>query len=211
VYASLSAAKQQTDPTELALGYFSMAFPLMFAGRDAEAEPHYERAIELADRIGDAMLQTRFLAYAAICQRRLGRIGETRAIADKVLALATKQGLYDYVGVAYANLCWVAFRLGTDPRALAEQALDAWKRLPPGYPYPLQWLARIPLAAQLSRTGRTSEAFEHWRALLEPTQYALPEQLNDAIVLEFERGDDPSQSRDALANLELLSHKFALL
>jgi len=211
VHASLRAAEQQTDPTELALAHFSTAFPLMFAGRDVEAEPHYAKAIELAERVGDVMLQARFLSYAAICQRRLGRTSETRAFAQRALDIAEKQRLYDYVGVAHANLCWVAFRCGDDAEAPAAQALGAWKNLPPGYPYPLQWLARIPLAVQLFRRGRTSEALQHWRFLLAPTQYALPERLSDVILGGLDREAEPSRLHETLVSLERLSHNFALL
>jgi hypothetical protein len=211
VSASLHAAEQQTDPNELALAHFSLAFPLMFAGRDAEAEPHYAKAIALAERVGDAMLQARFLSYAAICQRRLGRAEETRAIAEQTLDIAEKQGLYDYAGVAHANLCWVALRSDSDVEGPASRALNAWQRLPPGYPYPLQWLARIPLAVQLSRTGRNLEALEQWRVLLEPTQHALPDALNDAIRAALKCSEEPALLLDTLTSLELLSHKFALL
>ena len=102
-------------------------------------------------------------------------------MAEQALEIAEKQGLNDYIGVAKANLCWVAFRQGGEVEAPAAEALAAWARLPAGYTYPLQWLARIPLAAHLATIGRLNDALAHWELLLDPAQYLLPTALNETI------------------------------
>jgi hypothetical protein len=45
----------------------------------------------------------------------------------------------------------------------------------------LQWLARIPLAADLTVRGRVDEALAQWELLIDPTQCALPDELDQAI------------------------------
>jgi hypothetical protein len=126
-------------------------------------------------------LQARFLAYNAMLHRRLGRASETRIISERVLEIAQKQGFDDYIGVALALLCWVALREGGDVEVRATEALAAWGRLPAGYTYPLQWLARIPLAAQLTSSGRLDDAVAQWQLLLDPAQCLLPDRLDGAI------------------------------
>lgn len=181
VRASLRAAEQQEDERERALAHFTVAFPAMFAGRDSEAEPHYQQAIAGAERVGDMALQARFLSYYAILLRRLGRVDETRVTAERVHEIARKQGFNDYLGVAHAHLSWVALRERRDVEPSATEALSAWARLPPSYKYPMQWLARVPLAADLAAQGRVDEALAQWELLIDPIQCALPDELDQAI------------------------------
>jgi eukaryotic-like serine/threonine-protein kinase len=181
VHASLRAAEQQGDARERALAHFYIAFPLMFAGRDDEAEPHYRSAIAGAERVGDMALQARFLSYYAILLRRLDRVDETRVTAQRVREIAEKHSFDDYLGVALAHLSWVALRERREVEATAAEALAAWARLPASYKYPLQWLARIPLAADLTARGLADEALTHWELLLDPLQSALPDELDAAI------------------------------
>jgi hypothetical protein len=201
VHASLRAAEQQSDARERALAHFTVAFPLMFAGRDAEAEPHYRQAIAGAERVGDMALQARFLSYYAILLRRLGRVDETRATSQRVHDIASKQGFNDYLGVAHAHLSWVALRERRDAEPLAGEALAAWSRLPASYKYPLQWLARIPLAAYLTEQGRIDEALAQWELLIDPAQSALPDELDEAIRAALLRRATPGDGVTRLAEL----------
>jgi hypothetical protein len=141
--------------------------------------------LEGSGRIGDAILETRFLTYYTILHRRLGRVEETRAAAQRALSLAEKGRMFDYVGVSKANLCWVAWIEGRHDEAErhANDAIEAWKKLPPVYVYPLQWLARMPLAAHWARSDRAEHALAEWRLLLETRQHALPDALREAIEL----------------------------
>jgi eukaryotic-like serine/threonine-protein kinase len=210
--ASLSAAEQQADERELSIAHFTVAFPMMFAGQDADAEPHYRQAIAGAERVGDMALQARFLAYFAILQRRLGRVSETRATSERVLEIAQKQGFNDYIGVAHANLCWVAYREQGDVETPATEALSAWDRLPKGYTYPLQWLARIPLAAYFVAGGRTIEAVAQWTLLLDGAQCLLPDDLIVAIrVASGQRSADVAADGTDVARLVELAQELRLL
>jgi hypothetical protein len=179
--AALAAADQSGDPEQMALARFIMAATFTFARRDAEAEPLYVEALQRVELIGDAAYHARFLSYYTVTHRRLQRVTETRACATRALEIAEKHGFFDYVGVALANLCWVALVEGGDVEAPAARALAAWQALPANYPYPLQWLARAPLAAHLAKTGRGYEALHHWEQMLAPTQAQLPDELRLAI------------------------------
>jgi hypothetical protein len=212
VAASLRAAEQQDDVRERALAHFTMAFPLTFAGRDAEAEPHFRLAIAGAERVGDTALQARFASYYAILLRREGRPDETRAAAERVREIAEKHGFDDYLGVAHAHLSWVALREGRNVEVEATAALAAWARLPPSYKYPLQWLARAPLAAHLSAVGRTDEALAEWELLLDPALSRLPDELESAIRAALaQRATTATPRAQTVAHLAELAQSLRFL
>lgn len=189
---AIDAASASGDVVELAIAQFDLAFMLVFARREAEAEPLYSTALEIVERVGDAALETRILSYYTLMHRRVGRVAQTRAMASRALAIAEKHGFDDYVGVAFANLCWAALVEGGDVEPAAERALSAWQALPANYPYPLQWLARAPLAAHLTRTGRAHEALSHWEQMLAPTQAQLPDELRLAIETALDERSEPA-------------------
>jgi hypothetical protein len=178
---ALAAAEEASDPDDLALARFHLAFALTFGGGEAEAEPIYRQALKRVERVGDASLQARFLSYYAILHRRLGHVAETRELAQRALAIADQHGFSDYSGVAHANLAWVAARQGGDIERPIADALAAWGRLPATYPYPLQWLARAPLAARLTELGNAQLALEQWELLLDARQARLPAALQASI------------------------------
>jgi serine/threonine protein kinase/tetratricopeptide (TPR) repeat protein len=178
---ALAAAEEASDPDDLALVRFHLAFALAFGGHEAEAEPIYRQALERVERVGDASLQARFLSYYTILHRRLGHVADTLELAQRALAIAEQHGFSDYSGVAHANLAWVAARQGGDIERPVADALAAWGRLPATYPYPLQWLARALLAARLTERGNAQQALEQWELLLDARQARLPEALQASI------------------------------
>jgi tetratricopeptide (TPR) repeat protein len=192
--ALLEAGHQCNDIRELATARFTRAFVLSMRGEDEAAEPLFVAAIEAAQRMDDALLRTRFLSYYAIAHRRLGRLTEARATAESLLAYAKERAMFDYVGVAHANLSWCAWRANrcVDTHRHGSEALEAWEKLKPAYVYPLQWLARMPLAACLHRERRLQEALEHWRLMLEDPQHLLPDSLQRTIELALLRQDPPT-------------------
>jgi serine/threonine protein kinase len=211
--ASQAAAEETGSIGDLASSRWGLAFLLMLRGDDEEAEPLFLQALAGSERVGDAVLQTRFLSYYAILHRRLGRVAEARAAAERAASMAEKGGMFDYVGVSQANLCWAAWKEGRGEAVEqhATEALAAWTKLPPAYVYPLQWLARMPLAAHLVTTNRVDEAARHWQALLETGQHALPDPLRDAIELAISgaaQGSDPVAARSGALRVVEVAQEF---
>jgi eukaryotic-like serine/threonine-protein kinase len=205
--AYLNAAEEADDPGELAMARFLLAFVLTFKdrGEEREAEPLFRSAIAYVERVGDASLQARFIAYYCLLLRRARRVPDTRTTALRVLEIAEKHQFFDYVGLAHANLCWVALQTGGDVEAAAAQALAAWGQLPAAYPYALQWPVRIPLAAHLTRLGKVAEALQEWELLLDAKQHVLPDELSAAIRLALTKrastGVTDARSLQALVEL----------
>jgi hypothetical protein len=181
--ASLVAAEDAGDLREVALARFFLAFPLMFRAFEEEAEPLFVEALKGAERVGDATLQARFLSYYTILHRRLGRVGDVRATAERARTIGGERNMFDYVGAAHANLCWASWKDGRpdEVEQHAASTFASWGKLPAAYPYPLQWLVRMPLAIHLCQETRWDEAFEHWAFLLRPDQHLLPLDLRETI------------------------------
>jgi hypothetical protein len=187
--ASLAAAEQARDLRGLAFARFCLAFTLLLAGLDQEAEPLLASGLNDSTVLGDQQLIARYLAYTSLLHRRCDQVKEARAAATRAAEIAQTAKLFDYVGVAHANLCWVAWcEGGPDLEQHAETALEAWARLEPGYVYPLQWLARVPLACHLLRLDRLDRARVHLRALTDKKQHRLPDGITAAIEDALDEG-----------------------
>jgi serine/threonine protein kinase/tetratricopeptide (TPR) repeat protein len=188
--ASVTAAEEAGDLRELALARFFLAITLMFHGNDEDAAPLYRAAINGAEQVGDAILLARSLTYYGVLHRRLGHVSEVRSIVERAEPIARNGAMFDYVGASQGNLSWVSWREGSCSETLrhATDALASWGRLPVEYPYPFQWLVRLPLAACLSDLGRIKEALPHWEILLASTQQNLPSPLRKEIESAIEDG-----------------------
>jgi nucleotide-binding universal stress UspA family protein len=96
----------------------------------------------------------------------------------------------------------------------ANEAIEAWRKLPPVYVYPLQWLARMPLAAHWAHSDRTGHAVAEWRLLLEARQHALPDALREAIELaaaEHEEGGKMDAGHPSVQRILELAREFRYL
>jgi hypothetical protein len=194
--AYLAAAEQVNDIRELAVARFFCAFCHMHRGTAVEAEPLFLAALKGAERAGDPLLTTRFLAYYSVYLRRLHRTAETREASLRTRSLAERSSATDYIGVSCGNLSFTAWCEGSwvEAEALGREAVAAWDKLLPGYVYPIQWIARMPLAATLLELDRTDDAVEQWQVLLRPEQAELPVTLQTAIE-QAARADQGSQER----------------
>jgi serine/threonine protein kinase len=192
-HSLLEAAGQCDDPKELATARFTSAFVLMMRGLDEDAEPLFVAAIHDAKRMDDAMLRIRSQSYYSIVQRRLGRLTEAQETAERLLADAEEREMLDYVGVAHANLAWCARQRDdhADVERHATAALAAWEKLLP-YIYPLQWLARLPLAVHFHSNNRMDRALEQVARILVDPQHSLPDELQLAIERSLSARDAQS-------------------
>jgi hypothetical protein len=87
----------------------------------------------------------------------------------------------DYVAAAKGNLAWVAWREGDLPEAdaLGQAALERWQES--ALVYPFRWIGLWPLIAVALARDREDEALAHAKALLEPQQQRLPDELSGAL------------------------------
>ena len=98
-------------------------------------------------------------------------LSETKRLAEEALEAVTEMRMPEYVGMARANLAWVAWReqdLGeTETQGTA--ALAAYADSVFGV-FPWEWTARFPLLAVALARGRAAEARAHSRAMDGPAR-----------------------------------------
>ena len=121
---------------ELAMAYSNLAQLAMLADDVDHAVSWGERAIELAERLGQTEILVHALNNVGTAQLQAGR-PPGWATLDRSLALAEANGLEEHVARAYTNLVAVAleqrdYRLtaraaDTGIRYCAERDLDTWR------------------------------------------------------------------------------------
>ncbi|WPB80742.1 protein kinase [Archangium violaceum] len=210
--ALVRASQESKVASELSMTRFVMATTLLFHDEWAESEALIHDALTEAERVGDVTLQSRCLTYLTVLQRRQGRVEETRRQASRGLEVATAANMADYVGAAHANLGWVAWREGLSAEAehRARTALRYWQPL--SLVYPFQWLAHWPLIAVELARHRLTEALGHVRALLDPTQQRMPDELTGPLehAPNWER-TPPEHVRLHLAPVLEAAHRLGYL
>src|SRR5262249_42362794 len=144
--AALAAAQEADVLSVIADTQFALGFVQLWRGYLDTAEVHLQGALALADRtpgagpFGD--LATICHTYLASLARKRGQVDETRRRAERSLAAATEHQMDVYVGMARANLAWVAWRQGSHAEAEThgQAALAHWL-----IAYPFKWAALWPL------------------------------------------------------------------
>jgi DNA-binding SARP family transcriptional activator len=179
--AALAASQKSGNARTIAQALFSSAFCRTWHGDLNEAQEQFHDALKMAERAGDALLQSQCLTYLAIVYRKLGQVEETRCTCSQALIKATEAQRLEDMGMTEANLAWVAWRLGNlvETQAHAHAALDLWQALPLEYPF--RWTALWPLLAQALTQAQIAEAVDYARTLLHPLQERLPDTLTSVL------------------------------
>lgn len=166
---------------ETPLIIFQLGFLLLWHGAYDDAQEHFERALELAERSGDITLQARCLTYLAIVARFGRAADETARRTAALMQVATAAQMPEYIAVARANQAWLAWRQGDWDAAQmhGQAALALWAGLP--FSYGFQWLALWPLLAVALRQEQASLAVEYVCRLLHPSQQRLPDAMSAAL------------------------------
>jgi hypothetical protein len=120
------------------------------------------------------------LGYLTVVYRRRGQVDRVRRYVSRSLDAAMGANTPTYVGLAKANLAWLAWRESNrqEVRTYGRAALDIWAQT---VPYAFEGAARWPLIATALIQGPDTEAVEHARALLSPAQMRLPEPLEAVL------------------------------
>src|SRR5262249_36259111 len=158
--AAQAAARDAGVLSVIADTQFALGFVLLWRGDLDAAEDNLHSALALAERtpgagpFGD--LSTVCHTYLASLARRRGRVDETRRGAEPGLAAATEHQMPVYVGMARANLAWVAWREGNHSEAETHgrAALASWRELQ----YPFRWAALWPLLGVACARGQVDTA-----------------------------------------------------
>jgi len=176
-----AAAERTGDADAIAGSGFLLGFMLLWHGALEEAEAHLLAALEDAERVRKATLRARCLTYLGFVERKRGNQDEVRSYATEGLRVAIDLGMPEYVGAAHGQRAWLAWRAGdlVACERAGHAAIEAWRV---GQPYPLQWIARLPLLGAELRMARRREAVAHAAVLRDPGQQRLPDDLDAALA-----------------------------
>lgn len=116
-----------------------------------------------------------------------------------------------YIGVSQANLAWLHYREGewNQAHGLAVEAVSNWKATP----YPFQWLAHWLLLAIARRQNRLPDAFAAARAMLDPNQQQLPDEVEDVLetVISAWEAGQVTAVQDHLGTAVEIAARFGFL
>jgi len=176
--AGLAASLEAGDLGEIAWHRFGTGLALLCRGEFDEAEEQIQAALRIAEQTGQTDLQTTCLTYLTIIHRKRGGVKETEHYASQSLAAATAGEMHSFMGVAKANLSWIAWRQGKLGKA-REKGQAALEMLPSTYPF--RWTALWPLIGVALAQDQVADAIVHAHALLDPMQQRLPRALASTL------------------------------
>jgi hypothetical protein len=178
---ALAASREWGDPKAECENQFELGFLYVWRREMDEAEQHLQAGLALAETRGIVRMRTLSLTYLTVLRRFGGREDEVLSYALRAQAAAEAAHMPDYVAAAKGNRAWLAWRRRDLPAAelLGRDAVALWQQSPLVYPF--QWQALWPLAGAALAQGREEEAWAHVRALLDPKQQLLPEEMNAAL------------------------------
>ena len=111
----------------------------------------------------------------------------------RALAFVAETPMPNYIGMAKANLAWVAWREGNlaDAREFGRVALALWSQS--SIFIPVRWTALWPLIGTELAQERIPEAMAYARMLLAPAQHLPPEKLSSVVEAALEKWDAGQQ------------------
>jgi DNA-binding SARP family transcriptional activator len=190
---ALAISQESESLAEIAWARFMLGFSQLWCGNLDEAERQMQEALELAQRTGDVVHQSRCLTYLTILYRKGSHLDETRQYVSRSHAAASAARMVEYTGMAQANRAWLAWRDGDLAQAEADgrAALELWRQLPASHSScAFQWTALWPLIGVALAQSETTKASEYARALLDGTQQRLPASLEEALGLAVSAHDE---------------------
>jgi serine/threonine protein kinase/tetratricopeptide (TPR) repeat protein len=191
--ALLAARLEMGNDREIGWARWCLGGARLWHGDLDEAEEQLYEALTLGERTGDVTLQARCLGNVIHVYRNRAQVEETRRAGLRALAFATEVGMPYYIGMAKANLAWIAWREGNlaEVRELGYAALALWSQS--SIFIPVRWTALWPLIATELAETRIPEAIAYARQLLVPGQHLPPEALYAAVEAALAKWDTGQQ------------------
>lgn len=186
----LQAARETGNVNVTLSMQFSHGFHLLWNDELEPAHQELSQALASARETGNPLLQTQCLTYLTILERRRGNPAQVAALARESLRAARSIHRIDYIGVAQANLAWLAWREGDleEAERLGRAALETWNA--DSHPYPVKWLGIWPLVAVCLANGKITEAVEPARRLIDPAQQRPPAAMAALLEQTFHSCDE---------------------
>jgi class 3 adenylate cyclase/tetratricopeptide (TPR) repeat protein len=212
---AVEGAETLGDIGQMAWPLFLLGFALLWHGDLGEGEETMLRALELAERTGDAPAQSMCTTYLTVLYRKRGDVKRVRDWNARSLEAALAAKRTEYVAMAAANNAWLGLKEGDLPAAesQARSAVADWQSLSASYPYMFWWAGVWILIDVEVRQDRIAEAIDHARMLFGPDQARVPDPIATqlhAAINAWDR-DDEKNTREDLAESLRLAQEMAYL
>lgn len=198
-HALLAASLDMGNDREIGWARFYLGVARLWHGDLDEAEEQLHAGLALGERTGDVTLQARCLGNVIHVYRNRGQVEATRQASVRALAFATETSMPYYIGMAKANLAWVAWRERNlaEARELGRAALGLWSQS--SIFIPVRWTALWPLIGTELAQQRIPEAMAYAHMLLATKQHQPPEALSaivEAALAKWDAGQQDTARRD---------------
>ncbi len=211
--AALAASRVSGNLHEIAITQFALGFCHLWHMDLGDAHSNLESALETCQRIGVQAYRIRCLAYLSVVHRMRCEAEGMQELASRCLEAATVPEALEYVGVAKANLAWLAWRDGAAEEAQenGRDALDCFDRSRTGFPF--RWLALWPLLALATSQASIDGALCYAQSMLDVSQQALPLPLATLLEDAIRAGElgQPAAARSYLRRAIELAQEMSYL
>jgi DNA-binding SARP family transcriptional activator len=181
---SLAAIEESGDMSQIPFARFMMGFAHLWHGWGGDleqAETFLQDALQLAEKVGDSVVQVRCLNYLLIVYRRQGQITGAKSLLPRALDLAKITNLIEYEAYVNGGLSWVAYREGDFSEAQASgqracELIEQFTRV-----LPVNWIVYWPMLGMALSKNKLGEAVTFAQGMLEPSQHRFPDELNNLL------------------------------
>jgi class 3 adenylate cyclase/DNA-binding SARP family transcriptional activator len=183
VRRALEAAAEGGDEVDIAFAVRDVGMFALFHGDLVVAREQLQRALAMADHIGDTNLAANTLVGLVVTAVRDHDLATVRALAPRAASASEAHSDRATLGLATAALAWLDWQEGC-PAAVVAHAAQALALLDSsiGVFTHFRWVALWPLVASHLAAGEVGAAMTAARLMLEPSQQPLPDDLTTKLM-----------------------------
>ena len=204
---SIELAEQSGDEKDIGYALYFLGWALWLRGDLTEAQQQLEKALAMAERIGETHLLTMGLLLLTATALRRHDTEAVRALIPRAMTAARTDVMY--VALTTAAQTWLAWQDGHPDEviALADRIAEFdLGTLISGARY--RWIYLFPLIAARLQSGDVAAAIAAAREIVDPAQQLLPDELMAALddaCAAWDRGE-AGPAADGLTGALRLAH-----
>jgi class 3 adenylate cyclase/tetratricopeptide (TPR) repeat protein len=188
-----------------------LGWALWLRGDLCEAAEELDRAVVLAERVGEALLCNMALSSLTLTALRRHDTESVRALLPRSLA-AARAVRHDLQNGRAAG-AWLAWQDGRRDEVLRLAAeIEEWDATRIGWGAMHRWIYLFPVLAVHLAANAPAEAVAAARRIIDPSQQALPDGLTAALATacdSWDQGDEPRAARLLAEALDVaIEHAF---
>jgi tetratricopeptide (TPR) repeat protein len=210
--AAVAAADHAGEDRDKDVGYAThfLGWALWLRGDMAQAAEELNKAVRLADRIGESQLRAFALLSLTLTALRRRDTRAVRTLLPKAFrAVEESGGEASRVTVGMAAAAWLAWQDGRPEEVVRLAAeIAEWRLGTFGSGVLYRWVYLFPLLAAHLAAGATAEAVAAARRIIDPSQQRLPDDLAAALSDAAEslgNTDDPDETARLLDDALVLA------